>query len=147
MADYSGPLQDVASVIELAVAPVFLLTGLGTTLSVLSARLARIVDRARVLVDRLAQAGPPEDGALRSELRLLDLRRRRINMAITSGVSSALFVCVLIASAFIGAMVGVDTSLAVATLFVLAMFAFIAALLLFLSEIILAVRSTRMDVL
>ncbi len=132
--DPDTPLSAVARVIQLAVAPVFLLTALGTFLGVLSTRLGRIVDRARVLTPRarLAKAGSLE-AAL--ELDVLAKRRKLVNVAITFATAAALFVCVLIASAFIGSVVSVDTSNFVAGLFIVAMFAFIGALLVFLSEI------------
>lgn len=141
----AGPLQDVAHVIQLAVAPVFLLTAAGTLLNVLSTRLARIVDRARVLVDRLPNLDTPRKEAAQHELGLLDARRKLVNMAITFATAAALFVCLLIAFAFTAAMLKLQGSLLVAILFVLAMFGFIGALVLFLREIVLAVSSTRMD--
>lgn len=118
---------------------------MGTILNVLSTRLARIVDRARVLVDRLPGAEGALREAIRSELHLLEQRRRLINVAITFCTSTALLVCVVIASAFSAAMMRWDASTWVATLFVMSMLAFIAALVLFLREIVLAVASTRMD--
>ena len=145
MAEYSGPLTDVSRVIELAVAPVFLLTAVGTILGVLSTRLARIVDRARVLVDRLPRAEAQMQEAIRVELHLLIRRRKLVNLAITFGTITALLVCILIASAFVSATLQFNASMFVAALFVLAMFSFIGALLSFLREIVLAASSTRMD--
>ena len=94
---------DIARVIQLSVAPVFLLTALGTMLSVLSGRLARIVDRARKLVERAEQA-PSERAVIEEELQVMVRRRRLVNLAITSGTTAALLVCLLIASAFVGAL-------------------------------------------
>ena len=91
------PLTTVAHVIQLAVAPVFLLSSLGTFLGVLSTRLGRIVDRARVL----EESRPPSD-KVNYELGVLARRRRLVNRAITFGTVAALFVCVLIGAAFIG---------------------------------------------
>ncbi len=136
---------DVAHTIQLSIAPVFLLTAIGTILSVLSSRLARIVDRARVLLDRSAASPEPARARCREELAVLVRRRRFVNLAITSGVCAAIFVCVLIASAFVGSMVGADTSRLVAVLFVAAMLAFVSTLVLFLREVLLAVGSVRID--
>ncbi len=134
------PLRDVAHVIQLAIAPVFLLTALGTFLSVLSSRLARIVDRARVLHDRLARREEPREPVDR-ELATLQRRRRLVNLAITFGVTAALLVCMLIAAAFIGAVASAHVSVLIASLFVLALVAFVGALVCFLREVLLAVRS------
>ena len=138
-------LTDVAHVIQLSVAPVFLLTSVGTILAVLSTRLGRIVDRARVLRDRLPKLPADETEALKGELHLLANRRHLVNLAITAGVCAALFVCMLIAVAFIGSVLGVNTSVAVATMFIAAMVAFVVALLLFLREVLLAVASVRIE--
>jgi hypothetical protein len=127
---------DIARTIQLAVAPVFLLSALGTILGVLSTRLGRIVDRARVLADRMGALAERDRGALREELELLARRRRLVNLAITSGTVAALLVCLLIASAFLGFMLRADFSVVVAVLFVAAMGAFVVALLLFLREVL-----------
>ncbi len=137
-------LTDLARTIQLAVAPVFLLTALGTLLSVLSARLGRIIDRARILSGRKQQ--PDEAARTEHDLELALLPRRRwlINYAITSAVVAALQVCLLICVAFIGFMLHQNFSLLIAGLFIGAMAAFILALILFLREILLAVASMRL---
>jgi hypothetical protein len=137
------PLFDITRVIQLSVAPVFLLSSQGTFLAVLSTRLGRIVDRARVMVERVAaSSGPPRERAA-AELALLLRRRHLVNVAITFGTTSALLVCVLIASAFVGSIVHRNFAVVVATLFVLAMLAFIGGLVSFLSEVMLAVGNVR----
>jgi hypothetical protein len=138
-------LSDVAHVIQLSVAPVFLLTSVGTILAVLSTRLGRIVDRARVLRERLGKLGPADAEAVKLELHLLATRRHFVNLAITAGVVAALFVCMLIATAFIGSVTGVNTSIVVATMFIGAMLAFVVALLMFLREVLMAVASARIE--
>ncbi len=139
-------LFDVYRVIQLAVAPVFLLTAVGTILAVLSGRLARIVDRTRVLLERLPEAAADARRRIEEELTILLRRRRLVNLAITSGTTSALLVCVLIASAFVGYIVHVDLSILLAVLFIAAMLAFVGALILFLREVLVAVRNLRFDV-
>ena len=139
------PVADVAHVIQLAIAPVFLLTAVGTILSVLSTRLARVVDRGRVLQARMATCTPADQERAHRELRLLARRRRRVNLAITCGVSAAILVCLLIVVAFVGAFLQVNASGVVASLFVLAMLALVGALVTFLSEVFLAVNSVDLD--
>jgi hypothetical protein len=134
-------ISSVARVIQLSIAPVFLLTALGTMLSVFSTRLGRIVDRFRVLTDRLPVAPKELQGAIRDELGNLRKRRRVVNVAITFATGAALLVCVLIAIAFTSTIVGWDSSRTIAGLFVAAMLAFIGALLAYLSEVSLAVRA------
>ena len=141
----SQPLAEVAHVIQLAVAPVFLLTSVGTMLNVLSARLSRVVDRTRVLGERVPGLDAEGKRQARAELQLLQRRRRLVNLAITFGTISALFVCLLIAAAFIASMLGVDASLLVASFFVLSMASLIAALLCFLWEILHAVAGVPVE--
>lgn len=138
-------ITDIARVIQLAVAPVFLLTAIGTILSVLSGRLARIVDRARVLLDRASKLPRAERGWIEREVETLLRRRQLVNLAITSGTTAALLVCCLIAGAFVGYLVGVDFSILLAVLFIAAMGAFVSALVLFLREILIAVATLRFE--
>lgn len=136
-------LTDLAHTIQLAVAPVFLLTAIGTILNVLSSRLGRIVDRSRVLQSRLPSSDEQTRAEHTDELQTLLRRRWLINYAVTSVTLAALQVCVLIAVAFIGFMLHSNFSLLIAGLFIGAMAAFILALVLFLREILLAVETAR----
>jgi Protein of unknown function (DUF2721) len=131
-------LTDITHVIQLAVAPVFLLTAIATLISAMNTRLGRIVDRRRVIQTRLKESDQPE--AL-SELTSLARRTRLIYYSIFCAVFAALLVCLVVAGAFLGALVAVSLSRTVATLFIAAMLAIIAALGLFLREIYLAVRA------
>lgn len=137
-------LQAVTHLIQLSVAPVFLLTAAGTTLAVLTTRLARIVDRGRVLEERLARAAPAEAAPMRDELDALVRRARLVHLALTFGASSALCVCLLIATAFVGFTLDARFASAIAALFVAATAAFAVALLLFLREVFLAIRHFRL---
>lgn len=139
-------VDDVTHLIQLAVAPVFLLTAVGTIINVLTSRLARIVDRIRVLEERLEQEVPKGAEAMREELELLDRRMRLVYLAVTAQVCCALLVGLIIAVAFVDAFLATSFSGVVAVLFILGMIAFISSLLIFLREIFLAVRSTRASI-
>ncbi|HZF18954.1 MAG TPA: DUF2721 domain-containing protein [Burkholderiales bacterium] len=134
---------DVARLIQLAIAPVFLLTAVGTMIGVLSTRLGRAVDRSRTLEDRLRQMQPEGQKLAREELVLLSRRVRLVYGAIVLAVICALFVGLLIAVAFVDAFIEVDLSKFIGLLFIGAMIAFIFSLLVFLREIFLAVTSAR----
>ena len=134
---------DVTRLIQLAVAPVFLLTAVGTIIGVLSNRLGRVVDRSRALEDRLRQLAPEGQRAVREELNILARRVRLVYASITLAVVCALFVGLLIAVAFVDAFVTLDLSKFIGLLFMGAMLAFIVALMVFLREIFLAVTSAR----
>ena len=133
-------LFDVTRVIQLAVAPVFLLTAVGTIINVLTNRLSRAVDRSRVLEERLADQ---QLTWAREELGVLARRIRLVYIAIVLAVVCALLICMMIASAFIGAFVSSDLAHVVGALFIAAMGALTGALLVFLREIFLAVLTAR----
>ncbi len=135
--------DDIVHVIQLAVAPVFLLTGVGTLLMVLTNRLGRAVDRSRVLEKAFPEQQGEALAATREELALIARRTQLIYVAIALAVLCALFVCLLIAVAFIDAFVAADLAKLLGALFVLAMLALIGSLVVFLREIFLAVTSAR----
>jgi len=128
----------VSHVIQLAVAPVFLLTGVGAILSVLINRLARVVDRFRVLERELPRIGDAILPAVRDEMDLLNRRARMIHWAIGLCTICALLVCLVIAALFMSSVIGADLSMAISVLFILAMLTLVLGLLTFLREITLA---------
>ena len=136
-------VPEIAGVIQLAVAPVFLLTAIGTVIAALNVRLGRAVDRRRELEARIPSLAPGELELPRQELGVIARRVRFVYFAILSAVISGLFVCLLIAGAFIGAFVRTDLSYTIGAMFVFAVLALIACLLLFLREIFLAVSTPR----
>jgi len=136
-------ISAVAHAIQLAVAPVFLLSGIGAMLAVLTNRLSRIIDRARLLETQLATSTPDAASAIHAELSTLARRARHISHAIILCTVTALLVCAVIATLFVGAFGGFDTSVPVALLFVAGMVAFIGGLLSFLREISIATARLR----
>jgi hypothetical protein len=133
----------VAHVIQLAVAPVFLLTAIGTLLSVMTNRLARIIDRARVHEARLETAPPEAVPKLHSYLATLSRRADLIGHAIFLSTSTALLVCTVIALLFLGDYLRYDVSLPIALLFVLGMLLLVLGLINFLREIFIAKASLQ----
>lgn len=134
-------LTDISHVIQLAVAPVFLLTAIATLINALNTRLGRIVDRRRVVQERMRACEPGEAAAAETEIANLQRRTRLIYFAIFCAVLSALLVCLVVAGAFLGALLGIDLARSVATVFIAAMLAMISGLSLFLREVYLAVRT------
>ena len=130
-------VTSVAHVIQLAVAPVFLLTGVGAILSVLVNRLGRVVDRFRALEDAAPQSEVGKT-ARATEMDIMAQRARMIHWAIGLCTGCALLVCVVIATLFVGSILGADVSIPIAALFILAMLSLVSGLLCFLREISLA---------
>lgn len=137
--------MDIAHVVQSSVAPVFLLTGVAATLGVLTNRLARVVDRARVLEDRLEKE-PARRGALLVDLRALARRARYINAAISMCAVAALLVALVVVSLFADAFVGLELAKAIALLFVAAMLSLAVAYILFFVEVRIAIAALRIGI-
>ncbi len=129
-------LTTVSHVIQLAVAPVFLLTGVGAILSVLTGRLGRLVDRYRALTE----TQKPLLAKQARELEVLSVRAVWVHWAITLCTVSALFVAIVIGALFVGAVVDINPSQSVSILFIMAMTSLIIGLGCFLREISLSVH-------
>lgn len=135
----------ISHLIQLSVAPVFLLTGVGSILGVLAGRVGRIVDRARKIESELPHAPAPQHAEMHTELRRLSERARLTYWAIALCTVCALLVCTMIALLFIGDSFAVGTAKIVALLFVTAMLSLICGLLCFLREVYMAVRYLRLE--
>lgn len=134
-------LGDISHIIQLAIAPVFLLTGVGANLAVLINRLARIIDRSRVLEDRMSGEGTIDHSETHAELGTLYRRAHLINRAITLSTSCGLLVCVVIASLFIGDALNLALAKFIALCFVVGMFSLIGSFVYFLREIFIATKT------
>lgn len=134
-------LGDISHIIQLAIAPVFLLTGVGTNLAVLTNRLARIIDRSRTLEGRVHSGSVEEREEAHAELATLYRRAHLINRAITLSTSCALLVCVVIAALFIGDALNLELAKFIALCFVVGMFSLIGSFVYFLREIFIATRT------
>src|SRR5258706_9819983 len=144
-----GPpdLGGISHVIQLAIARVFVLTGVCTLLAVLNNRLMTAVDRRRILLVRLPELDVATASTANGELDYLDRRVQLIYTAIALAVVGALMICLLIAFAFIAAFVGIERGTIVAVFFILAMLAMIGSLACFLRQGFLAVHSVRTPII
>ncbi|MFO0826780.1 MAG: DUF2721 domain-containing protein [Phycisphaerales bacterium] len=138
-------ISDIGHAIQLAVAPVFLLSGIGAMLAVMTNRLARVIDRARGLESEFEE-GPADAESIRLKLAVLSRRARLAGLAITLCTITALLICALIALLFISAFLDFHAGAAIALLFVAAMFTFFSGLVAFLREILLATSTLRIGV-
>ena len=129
-----GNFDEIGTVIQMAVAPAFLLTGLGAILTVMSHRLARIVDRFRVLKEGTNK----KTSEIYNELNSLLLRSKWTHWAIALTTASALFICLLIAMIFIATEVSFDLDQYLVILFIVAMSSLVLGLLCFLREVSLS---------
>ncbi len=132
---------EIGHIIQLAIAPVFLLTGVGTNMLVLTNRLARIIDRSRTLEERLeAPEGraPDKEQAAHDELEVLFRRARKINRAIFLSTTCALLICMVVAALFVTDALDLRLASVIAGMFVLAMVSLTGSFIYLLREILLA---------
>ena len=137
-----SPITDLAHAIQTAVAPVFLLSGVGALLNVLTSRLARIIDRTRAIEEGDVAAKLGETAA-QAELAILRRRGLLIQRSIGLCTVSALLVAGVVAAIFLGTFVSFDYSAAVAIMFILAMLTLMVGLVMFLREVRAAIRFMR----
>lgn len=138
-------ISAIAHLIELSVAPVFLIAGIGAIMNVLTSRLARIVDRARALeadLEKYSQEEPKARLAL-DELSVLDRRMAAAHWAINLCTTSVLFVCIAVVLLFLSEFLEFSFARPVALLFAATMMLLIVGLILFLIEMSIATRHVR----
>jgi CBS domain containing-hemolysin-like protein len=139
---------DIAHLIQVALTPIFLISAIGVTLNVLTSRLARIVDRARAMEDRLLHPDYVHDGRdLHAQLKILARRSRWINAAIILITLSALFIALVVVMLFVNAFLRYELSAVIAGMFIMSMLTLAAALLTFLIEVRIATTTLRIGII
>jgi hypothetical protein len=138
--------SDLAKAIQLALAPVFLLTGIAALLSVMTGRLARIIDRGRAFAEGNVSLVSQDDMLIVLERRTLEPRRRLTSVAITATTIAALLVCMVIAGLFVEVMLETPLQSLISAFFAASMFALVVGLAFFLREVHLAMHTVRIAV-
>ena len=136
-------ITNISEAIQLALGPVFLLTGIAGLLNVMSGRLSRIIDRGRILTESTGEIVTYHPEGVPGELRLLERRRHITSRAITMCTIAALMICLVIMILFLEAMLRIPLNWAVAILFMMATLALVLGLSYFLREVQLAGKSIR----
>lgn len=137
-------IDTIAHVIDISVAPVFLLAGISGLLMVLTNRLGRTIDRSRSLQAVSTQEITGEHKkAIEREMGSLLNRSRFINLAINLATASALMVCFVIITLFLGNLISANVSIVVASLFIICMVFLALAFSCFFMEVFIATRSLR----
>lgn len=137
----------IAELLQLVTAPAFLIAGIGTLINVLTARLSRVVDRARDEFDEEEDpTREPNPQRIEFDRRMRDtlaLRARLINRSMALATFSAILVCVLIAALFFDALTEVDLSVVVGLLFIATVFTLAGSLIVFIREVFVATAMLR----
>lgn len=143
MLEYTLNIGDVAHAIQLALAPVFLLTGIAGMLNVMTGRLSRIIDRGRQITDSAALPDQQQTEELQRLLRTLELRRYLASAAITACTLSALLVCTVIAALFLEVLLPLKLKWFVGIAFTASTLALVVGLAYFLREVHMATQTVR----
>ena len=136
-------ISSIAQTIQLAIAPVFLLAGIGALLNVLAGRLARVVDRSRVLEQLHASSTGEEHQRYVVELRIVDRRMRLVSWAISLSVLSAVLICAVVVLLFSASIAPMHVATAIALLFIGSMTAIGLGFAVFLVETRVGSRAVR----
>jgi len=141
---FATDLDTVTHGIQLAVAPVFLLTAVAAMIGTVAGRLARIIDRARLLEDRI-EAGLAGEPAARAygELGQLRARGRLVNVCIALLTFCAILIGLTIVALFLGETTEMQIFRLATVFFLSGVIVFLAALLCFFTETLLATRTLR----
>ena len=136
-------VNTVAEIVRLAVAPVFLLSGIASFVNVCTSRLSRIVDRSRDIEPKLLASRGAEHDRWLGELRVLDRRMRRVRWAISLSVLSAVLICAVVVLLFSASLSRLHVAAAIASLFTGSMIAIGAGFAIFLVETRVGSRAVR----
>lgn len=146
MPSTSENISDIAGAIQLALGPVFLLTGIAGMLNVMSGRLSRIIDRGRALTEKTGAIVSIDQENIDAELQLLEKRRYITSIAITMCTVSALLVCLVIVSLFLEVMFNIPLNWIIGGLFTTATLALVVGLAFFLREVHKSANSIRITI-
>src|SRR6476660_3071954 len=136
-------VNTVAEIVRLALAPVFLLSGIAAFLNVLASRLSRIVDRTRDVEPQLLASRGEEHDRWISGLKTLDRRMSLISWATVPTVTSAVLTCLVVVLPFAANLTRTHFGNAIAVLFVASMLTIGAGFAVFLLETTIAARAVR----
>jgi len=142
------PLSDFIRLLELAVSPAILVSGIGLLLLSMTNRFGRVIDRARFLLPSLGPDGGDRAERIAAQMRILARRARALRTAITLAVVSLLASVLLVAGLFVAAACGSEASTVgggLVACFVTSMVGLIGALGLFLYELNLSLRALWLE--
>ena len=136
-------VNTVAEIVRLALAPVFLLSGVGAFLNVLAARLSRIVDRSRQIEPLLLASRGDEHDRWINDLRILDRRMSLVSWATGLSVTSAILTCLVVILLFAANLIRTRLGTEIAWLFIASMLTIGLGFAVFLLETTIAARAVR----
>lgn len=139
-------LPELIPLLQTAVGPVILISGVGLLLLSLTNRFGRAVDRSRQLVREMREAGEPDRRELKQQIEILYRRARLIQISIIFGATSALSTALLIITLFLAALLRWEATVVLVLFFILCVLMLIGSLLTFIIEIHLSLKAVRLEI-
>src|ERR1051325_254023 len=139
-------LTDLVPILQMAIGPVILISGVGLLLLSMTNRLGRVIDRSRLLAETLRSSDAADRKRLSSQLEILSRRARLIRLAIILATVSVLLAGILIIALFVAALMGLEIAPVVILPFISCMGSLIASLALFIGDINLSLSALRLEI-
>ncbi|HEY5910408.1 MAG TPA: DUF2721 domain-containing protein [Verrucomicrobiae bacterium] len=139
------PIRELIPVLQMAIGPVILISGVGLLLLTLSNRFGRAVDRSRLLAREMREVGEEEKKRLAGQVEVLYRRARIIKLSIITAATSVLLAAVLIIVLFLTALMKLEAALLITLLFVACLGALIISLSAFIRDIQLSLRALKVE--
>ncbi|HRE06652.1 MAG TPA: DUF2721 domain-containing protein [Opitutaceae bacterium] len=134
-------------ILQLAIGPVILISGVGLLLLTLTNRFGRMVDRSRLLARDLSQQlGSPQSGALQSQIDILHRRAAILRFSILCGATTVLLVAVLILVLFLSALMSWEAGWLIVGLFCVSQLALIGSMAAFIRDMNLSLDAFRLEI-
>ncbi len=141
----SIPLKDLIPVLQIAIGPVILISGVGLLLLSLTNRFGRAVDRARQLNREMREVSPAERQRLAGQVAILYQRARLIRLSIILGAVSVFLAAVLIIVLFLTALANIEVGLVISMLFIGCMMSLIASLVCFIWDLHVSLTALKLE--
>jgi hypothetical protein len=138
-------IHDLVPVLQVAIGPVILISGVGLLLLTMTNRLGRAIDRARQLASEVDKRAQEEREHLLAQVAMIYRRARVLRLTIILAVLSVLLAGVLIISLFLSAMLQINDAPAVSTVFILCISSLIGSLLAFSYDIHLSLAALKLE--
>ena len=143
MQDFS--VAELIPVLQTAIGPVILISGVGLLLLTMTNRLGRAIDRARILDAQIPELQQQERKRKVAQLSILWRRARIIQVAITLASTSALCAAILIVLLFLTALLQIENPWLISTLFILCVVTLISSLLLFIHDVNQSLAALKLE--
>ncbi len=141
----STQLNDLIPVLQIAIGPVILISGVGLLLLSLTNRFGRAVDRSRQIIRELREAGPDDRSRLAGQVEILYRRARLIQVSIILGTVSVLFAAVMIITLFFTALLKLELVVVIILLFLCCLASLIGSLITFIMDIRLSLKALKLE--